>query len=95
MNPWVSGHRKQQDGLVKLSPDLAAYYQQEARPVELPFGPNANMTLRGKIWKNPKLRAIADRADEIAKVWQTQERTRLLAEKAESEKRLKELEAVA
>jgi hypothetical protein len=93
MNPWVSGNRKQQDDLTKLSPELAAYYKQESVPVSLPFGPGANMTERGRVWKNPKLRAIADRADEIAKQWIAQERERLLAARAEAEARLKELVA--
>src|SRR5260370_9893033 len=48
-----------------------------AKPIQIPFGPNANMTVPGQIWKKPKLREIAARAHEIAKQWTDHARRKL------------------
>ena len=50
------------------------------------------MTIRGQITRNPKLKAIADRADEIVKMWREDEPRRLVAAKTEVERQLKSLE---
>ena len=87
-NPFIHGSLTKQSRLTSLSPELAEFFKTEARPVELPFGPGGNMTMRGKIARNPKLKAIADRADEVTLMWKTDERRRLESAKAEAKKRL-------
>jgi hypothetical protein len=42
--------------------------------------------------RNPKLKAMADRADEIVALWKEDERRRLVAAKAAAERQLEELE---
>jgi hypothetical protein len=76
-----------------MNPELAEFFKAESAPVKLPFGANGNMTERAKISRNPKLKAIADRADEIVALWKEQERRKLIAAKAEAERQLTELEA--
>jgi len=92
-NPFVNGSLTDQSRFAAMSPELAQFFKAEAEPVKLPFGVNGNMTERGQITRNPKLKAIADRADEIVALWKEAERRKLMAAKAEAEKQLKALEA--
>jgi hypothetical protein len=94
-NPFVNGATETEKAkfVQNTSADVAEFYRNETRPIELPIGNRKNHTVAGKIARVPRLHAIVTRADEIMRVWQQQERERLQAEKAEAEKRLRILEA--
>jgi hypothetical protein len=93
-NPFVTGATETaKSKFIREYPDLVETYQRETEPIHMPIGKNKNMTLAGKIARDPKLHAIVSRADEIIRVWNEQERERLRAAKAQAEQELKRLEA--
>jgi hypothetical protein len=73
-NPFVTGNHTKQSRLVIVDPERAEVYRREAKPLQLPWTIGAkNLTGMGRLTKNPEVRAIVGRAEEILRVWITEE----------------------
>ena len=76
LNPFVPDERGQTNLTAKsnfeksVSPELLDFYRWEAQPVKLDlFGPTADMTLRGRLSKDPDVWAIMELGQSIDAQW--------------------------
>jgi hypothetical protein len=54
----------------KRDPELAKFYEQEAKPVSIPvFGRNKNMTIQNRLYKDPHAAATYKIAEQVAQQW--------------------------
>jgi hypothetical protein len=73
-NPWITGNHTEQSRMVIVDPEKAEVYKREAKPLQLPWTIGArNLTGMGRLSKNPEVRAIVGRAEEILREWLTEE----------------------
>jgi hypothetical protein len=78
----------------KRGPDLAKFYQEEAQPIELPlFGKNRNLTVVGKLAKDPSTAGLVKVAARIHENWLAQDKLTAQQQRAAAEETLKRLEA--
>jgi len=97
-NPWRTGNRKLQDEIVRRGPpELVAFYQREARDIELPlFGPNRNLTILGKIARDyPDTWELIQRAEKIHAQWTAEDKAAAEQARQRAEAELRRLETVA
>ena len=67
-NPYIGGNLQAINEFIKRDSELAAFYKQEAEPVSLPlFGPNRNLTVEGRLYRDPHAASVLkiSRANEI------------------------------
>jgi hypothetical protein len=75
---------------------LAEFYQEEARPVEIPiFGRNRNMTVANKLTEDPSTSALVQLAERIHEHWQAADKATALEQRAAAEEALKKLAEAA
>jgi hypothetical protein len=92
-NPFRGNDQTAKAQLVKRDPDLAKFYEEEAKPVEIPlFGRNRNITVTGRLTKDPLSSAIVQIAEQIHKTWVADDQTRAQAQRSAAEAELKRLQ---
>jgi hypothetical protein len=92
-NPFRGKDETAKAQLVKRDPELAKFYQAEAVPVEIPlFGRNRNITIAGKLTKDPMSNAIVQIAEQIHKGWVADDQARAQAQRSAAEAELKRLQ---
>ena len=73
-NPFVVGNLTETGRVTVTDPERAEVYKREAQPIHLPWeSGNRNLTGMGRLAKNPQVRAIASRAEEIQMLWLTEQ----------------------
>jgi hypothetical protein len=93
-NPFRGNDQTAKAQLVKRDPDLAKFYEEEAKPVEIPlFGRNRNITVTGRLTKDPLSSAIVQIAEQIHKTWVNDDRVRAQTQQAAAAEELRKLEA--
>ena len=81
---------------MKRDPLLAEFYQQEAKDVEIPiFGKNKNMTVAGKLAKDPSTAALVQLAQRIHENCLAEDKLAAQQQRAAAEETLKRLEGAA
>jgi hypothetical protein len=59
LNPYIGGNLQAINEFIKRDSELAAFYKQEAEPVSLPlFGPNRNLTVEGRLYRDPHAASV-------------------------------------
>jgi hypothetical protein len=95
-NPFRGTNETAKGAFVKRDPLLAEFYQEEAKPVEIPiFGKNKNQTVVGRLVKDPGTSGLVQLAERIYEQWQTADRAAALKQRAAAEELLKRLEGAA
>jgi hypothetical protein len=96
LNPFLGTNETAKADFVKRDPDLAKFYQEEAHPVEIPlFGKNRNLTIGGRLAKDPATFALLKVAQRIHEQWNAEDKAALTQQRAEAEAALKKLDAEA
>jgi hypothetical protein len=73
---------------------LAAFYRDEAKPVELPlFGAKRNLTVEGKLFKDPAAASVLKVAREINRQWLDSDRAAALEARKAAEQQIEKLQA--
>ncbi len=90
-NVFLSGTLTEQGQFTKLiHPAVVQFYRREAEPLEIPLN---NLTLRGQLFKKDgRLHELVKRASEILTAWQKEDRARLAEMRAETDRKLAEME---
>ena len=68
LNPYIGDNLQAINEFIKRDSELAAFYKQETKPVSLPlFGPNRNLTVEGRLYRDPHAASVLkiSRANEI------------------------------
>jgi hypothetical protein len=68
LNPYIGGNLQGINEFIMRDPELAAFYKQKAEPVSFPlFGPNRNLTIEGRLYRDPHTASVLkiSRANEI------------------------------
>jgi len=87
LNPFLGDNETAKAEFVKRDPELAKFYQAEAVPVSIPvFGRKRNLTIQGRLYKDPSVAATYKIAEQIAQQW-------LASDKAAAEEQRKLAEA--
>ena len=61
LNPYIGGNLQAINEFIKRDSELAAFYKQEAEPVSLPlFGPNRNLTVEGRLYRDRRCERAQD-----------------------------------
>jgi hypothetical protein len=73
-NPFITGNHTEASRLVITDPERAEVYRREAKPLQLPWQTgNRNLTGMGRLAKNPEVRSMVARAENILRIWITEE----------------------
>ena len=95
-NPFLGTNETAKGAFVKRDRLLAEFYQEEAKPVEIPiFGKNKNQTVVGRLAKDPRTSGLVQLAERIYEQWQAADRAAALKQRAAAEELLKRLEGAA
>jgi hypothetical protein len=93
-NPFCRNDESAKAELFKRDPMLAQFCQQEARPVELNlFGAQRDLTVRGKLTKDPAAATIVELAEKIHQQWRMEDKAAAADARAAAEAKLAELSA--
>jgi hypothetical protein len=93
-NPFRRNDKTAQAQFFKRDPDLAKFYQAEAKDVEIPlFGRLRNLTIEGRLAKDAATGALVKIAQRIHEDWREQDRIAAQEQRARAEAELKKLEA--
>ena len=93
-NPFLGKDETAKNELAKRDPELAKFYQAEAKPVDLPlFGRNRNLTIAGRLTKDPFVSSVVTVAEKIHQTWQADDKATAIAQRTQAEETLKKLEA--
>jgi hypothetical protein len=97
VNPFRSDDLRAQSALAKsATPALTEFYKAEAKDVEVPFfGKSRNMTIEGRLAKDPTMAALVKVAQQIYETWRAQDKAEAQAEREQAEIKLKRLAEVA
>jgi hypothetical protein len=96
LNPWLGDNLTAQGDFEKRDPDLAKFYREEAKPVEIAiFGKNRDQTVIGQLAKNPSMAALVQLAARIHEQWLAEDRLSAEAARKAAEATLKRLERQA
>jgi hypothetical protein len=77
---------------MKRDPELAKFYQAEAKPVEIPlFGKNRNLTIAGRLTKDPISNAVVTIAEKIHETWKADDKANALSQRAAADEALRKL----
>jgi hypothetical protein len=95
-NPFRGNNQTAKAHFMKRDPDLARFYENESKPVELNlFGRNRNLTVRGRLDKDPFTSSIVKIAEQVHERWRIEDREAAQAQRAAAEQALKRLESAA
>jgi hypothetical protein len=95
-NKFVSGTATEQAALMKSDPVLAEFLRRESQPVSIPiFGKNKNMTIEGKLIRDPAIAATVRVAQRIYEDCREQDRLAAREQHAAADAALKKLDAEA
>jgi len=93
-NPFCRNDESAKAELFKRDPMLAQFCQQEARPVELNlFGAQRDLTVRGRLTKDPAAATIVELAEKIIQLWRQEDKAAAADARAAAEAKLAELSA--
>jgi hypothetical protein len=93
-NPFRGKDETSKNLLAKRDPELAKFYQAEAKPVEIPlFGKNRNLSIAGRLTKDPVSNAVVTIAEKIYQNWMADDKATAQAQRAAAEATLRKLEA--
>jgi hypothetical protein len=93
-NPFRNKDETSKNLLAKRDPELAKFYQAEAVPVEIPlFGKNKNLSIAGRLTKDPYSSAVVTIAEKIYQNWMADDKATAQAQRAAAEDTLRKLEA--
>jgi|SRR5262249_25774043 len=96
LNPFLGDNETAKAEFVKRDPELAKFYEGEARPVSIPiFGRNRNQTVIGRLTKDPRMAALVQIAARIHENWLAEDRLTAQAQRKAAEETLKRLEGQA
>jgi hypothetical protein len=94
LNPFLGDNRTKQGEFIKSDPELAKFYEEEAKPVSIPlFGRNKNMTVEARLYKDPKAGATLKVAGQIAQQWLASDRQAALEQQKAAQAALDKLNA--
>jgi hypothetical protein len=94
MNPFLGKDETAKAHLGKRDPELAKFYANESKPVALPiFGRNRNLTIAGRLTKDPVTNAVVTIAEKIHESWLNEDKQAALSQRAAAEDALRKLEA--
>jgi hypothetical protein len=87
LNPFLGENLSRKAEFMKRDPELAKFFEQESKPVSIPvFGRNKNLTIQGRLYKDPHAAATYKIAEQVAQQW-------LASDKQAAEKQRKTAEA--
>ena len=93
LNPFLGDNKTAQSEFVKRDPELAKFYSEEAKPVEIPlFGRNKNMTVEARLYKDSQAAAVLKIGTVIAKQWLESDRAAAAEARANAEAELEKLQ---
>lgn len=96
LNPFRGDNKTAQGQFEKRDPELAKFYEREAKDVELPlFGRHKNMTIHGQLLKDPATAGLVRVAEQIANQWNLEDVATAKQQRAAAELALKKLEGAA
>jgi isopentenyldiphosphate isomerase len=96
LNPYLGKSETAKAHLAKRDPALAKFYERESNPVLLPlFGKNKDLTVSGKLVKDPFMSAIVKIAEQVHERWRTEDHQSAIAQRTAAEQALKRLESAA
>jgi hypothetical protein len=96
LNPFRGDNKTAHAQFTKRDPELAAFYEREAKDVEVPiFGRHRNMTIEAKLLRDPSTAALVRVAEQIARQWNAEDVETAKAARAQAEQALKKLEGAA
>jgi hypothetical protein len=94
INPFLGTNETAKNLAMKGDPELAKFYQTEAKPVEIPlFGKNQNQTIAGRLTKDPVSNAVVAVAEKIHEAWRNDDKQAAIAQRKAAEEALQKLEA--
>jgi hypothetical protein len=93
-NPFRGKDETSKNLMAKRDPELAKFYQAEAKPVEIPlFGKNRNLSITGRLTKDPVANAVVTIAEKIHQNWMADDRATAQAQREAADATLRKLEA--
>jgi hypothetical protein len=93
-NPFCRNDETAKAELFKRDPMLAQFCQAEAKPVSLDlFGAQRDLTVRGKLTKDPAAATIVELAEKIDQQWRMEDKAAAATAKEAAERKLAELSA--
>ena len=96
VNVFRTDNQTAQAQFTARDPELARFYQTESRDVSIPiFGKNRNLTIEGRVIKDPDIGALVQVARRIHEDWLEQDRFAAQEQRAAAEAALKRLESAA
>jgi hypothetical protein len=96
LNPYRGDNETAKGELMRRDPLLGQFFEQEARDVEMPiFGKNKNLTVAGKLAKDPSVAGLVQLAERIHEGWRQQDKLAAQQQRAAAEETLKRLEGAA
>jgi hypothetical protein len=94
LNPFLGNNLRAQDEFFKRDPELAKFYREEAQPVSIPvFGPNRNLTVEGKLYKDAHAASVLKIARVLQAQWLASDRQAATEARLKAEEEIKRLEA--
>jgi len=95
VNPFRGTDLKGRDNFIKSSsPELVEFVKAEAQDVSIPlFGKNRNLTVEGRLCRDPKTGALIKIAQRIHEQWRAEEKVAAQEQRAKAELTLKAIEA--
>jgi hypothetical protein len=93
LNPFLGDNLRAQDEFVKRDRELAKFYKEEARPVEIPlFGKNRNLTLEGRLYRDPHAASVLKVGAALSRQWLESDRQAAGEQRAKAEAEIARLE---
>jgi len=94
VNPFRGTDMRAQNNLIKSSPELVEFYKAEAADVDIPiFGARRNLTIEGRLAKDPATGALVKIAQRIHEQWRAEEKVAAQEQREKAELTLKKIEA--
>jgi hypothetical protein len=96
LNPFLGKNATAQAVFARRAPDLATFYREEAKPVQIPvFGAKRNLTVEGKLYRDPETAAIVKVAQQIGRNWLDEDRAAAIEQRKLAEAALEKVQAQA
>jgi hypothetical protein len=93
LNPFLGNNATALAEFVKRDPMLAAFYREEAKPVEIPlFGAQRNLTVEGKLFRDAQAAAVLKLARVISRQWLDADKQAAIEARAQAQKELERLQ---
>lgn len=92
MNVFRGNNKTAQGEFVRRDPELAKFYEAEAKPVEINlFGKERNLTLEGRLFKDPAVGGLVLLAQRVHQNWREEDRASAERQRLEAEAALKRI----